>query len=267
MHMERISCRRRRLRRSAVSLPCDPSGGVLVQTILRLNRTYDANRLKRDLDSAIRVGEFILNRPKYHDGGWRALALVSLEGGTDAKSLRWAGERASYKKTPILRECPYFDQIVDDFKCPVQRVRLLRLEPGAKIHEHVDLGDGWAMKKVRVHIPIVTHEDVHFYVDGKRVMMREGELWYCDFTRPHRVHNQSDIGRVHMVLDLSVDEWLRDFFPPERLIDRVKGYGQYARFHGKAKIKQIARRSGVTPLLKRLLGKPDAPQRAVDKFD
>jgi hypothetical protein len=241
-----------------------------VKTIVRLGRTYDPKRLLRDLDVAIKVGEFILNRPTYHDGGWRALALVSLDGGTDAKSLRWAGERATYKKTPVVRECPYFEEIIDSFECPVQRVRLLRLEPGAKIHEHVDLGDGWAMKKVRVHIPIVTHEKVFFFVDGQRVKMAPGELWYCDFTRPHRVHNQSDIGRVHLVLDLTVDDWLRGLFPHEPLAERVVGYGQYARFHGKAKLKELARKSGITPLVKRVLGRretPRAPEPVVEKFD
>jgi hypothetical protein len=239
-----------------------------VKTTIRLDRSYDPARLVKDLDAAIAAGEFILNRPTYHDGGWRALALVALDGKTDAKALRWAGTKANYKKTPILAHCPYFEEIIDSFKCPVQRVRLLRLEPGTKIHEHVDLGDGWAMKKVRLHIPVVTHEKVFFYVDGQRVVMRPGELWYCDFTRPHRVHNQSDIGRVHLVLDLTVDDWLKSVFPKEPLVEQLRGLRQRAEFEGRTKLKELGRRTGLTRLAKRVLGKkvePAAP--VVDKFD
>src|SRR5690606_34290625 len=109
----------------------------------------------------------------------------------------------------------------------------------------VDLGEGWAMGKVRLHIPIVTHEEVYFYVDEQRVMMRPGELWYCDFTRPHRVHNKSDVARVHMVLDLRVDDWLRDFFPSEPLTDRVKNAVQRTRYYSQ----YYARRAAAHPVL------------------
>jgi aspartyl/asparaginyl beta-hydroxylase (cupin superfamily) len=156
-------------------------------------------------------------------------------------------------KTPLLARCPYFSHVVDGFGCPVQRVRLLRLEPGANIHEHRDLGDGWAMGRVRLHVPIVTDERVEFYVDGLRVHMRAGELWYCDFTRPHRVHNKSDIGRVHIVLDLLVDRWLRDLFPPEPIVERVRGAWQRAAFYGPRRAKDLAHSLGVAPLLKRAL--------------
>ncbi len=241
-----------------------------MQTVLRLDRRYDTAMLLQDLERATRAGEYVLNRPTYHDGGWRALALVAVDGGTDAKALRWAGEGANYRKTPILEACPYFASIVDGFRCPVQRVRLLRLEPGAKIHEHVDLGDGWAMRRVRLHIPIVTSDAVEFYADGQRVRMKPGELWYCDFTRPHRVHNASDVGRVHMVLDMTVDRWLREFFPPEPWKERLAGYARYAQFHGKARLKDVARRTGVTAVAKRLLakkGEAAAPEEVADKFD
>jgi quercetin dioxygenase-like cupin family protein len=225
-----------------------------VQTVIRLARTYDADRLRRDLETALASAEFIANRPTYHDGGWKALALVAPVGKSGAAGLRFAGADATYAKTGLCARCPYFDEIIDGFGCPVQRVRLLRLEPGAKIHEHVDLGDGWAMGKVRVHIPIVTDERVEFYVDGRRIEMRPGELWYCDFTRRHRVHNASDVGRVHLVLDLVVDDWLRELFPREPLVERVVGWAQRARFDGEQRLREAARGLGLAALKKRLFG-------------
>jgi quercetin dioxygenase-like cupin family protein len=238
-----------------------------MQTILRLPRTFDQERLVRDLGAAISAGEFLANRPTYHDGGWKALALVSNGGGTDAESLRMAKGQGDYKKTNIIAKCPYFEEVVDSFGCPVERVRLLRLEPGAKIHEHIDLGDGWAMKRVRLHVPIVTHDEVYFYVDGQRVIMKPGELWYCDFTKPHRVHNKSDIGRVHMVLDVVVDDWLKTLFPDEPLAERVRGWAQRNSFHGKARLREIARKTGLGPILKRFMPKRKKPAIPVQAPD
>jgi hypothetical protein len=132
----------------------------------------------------------------------------------------------------------------------------LRLEPGAHIHEHTDIGDGWEMGRVRLHVPIVTDERVDFFVDGRRVVMRPGELWYCDFTRPHRVHNRSDVGRVHMVLDLVVDEWLRGVFPAEPLLERARGAWRRAAFFGPRRAKEIAHAIGALQLVKRASTSP-----------
>lgn len=192
-----------------------------MDSIVKLGRHYDVEKLRADLEVALSWGVEHENRGDYHEGGWSAVALVSVDGSTDADGLRWAGWKANYQKTEIADACPYFSEIIDEFRCPKHRVRLLRLEPGRKINTHRDDGDGWAIGKVRLHIPIITHPEVYFFVDDQRVEMQPGELWYCDFTRPHRVHNKSDIGRIHLVLDLAVDDSLRDMFPPESTPVRI----------------------------------------------
>jgi hypothetical protein len=222
-----------------------------VQTVIRFDRRYDVERMKRDLDVAFNFGIELENRGDYHDGGWRAIPLHAVDGRTDATGLRWAGWDANYQKTAILAACPYFDEIVDSFECPKERVRLLRLDPGRNINTHTDLGDGWAMGKVRLHVPIVTHDEVYFFVDDERVIMRPGELWYCDFTRPHRVHNKSAIGRVHLVLDLRVNDWLRDFFPPEPLGDKVRNAVQLGRYRTRAYLQKALARPALAPLKRR----------------
>jgi hypothetical protein len=40
---------------------------------------------------------------------------------------------------------------------------------------------------------------------------------------PHSVENRGDTDRIHLVLELEVNEWLRKMFPPERLMDRMWG--------------------------------------------
>jgi hypothetical protein len=223
-----------------------------VQAVIKFDRAYDVGRMKTDLEVALQMGVQHMNRGDYHDGGWRAVPLYAVDGRTDAQALRWAGWDAHYDKTEILRQCPYLEEIVDGFKCPKERVRLLRLEPGKNINTHPDLGDGWAMGKVRLHIPIITHDEVYFYVDEQRVIMNPGELWYCDFTHPHRVHNRSDIARVHMVLDLKVNDWLRDFFPPEPMGERVKNAMQKARYFSRYYAQQAAAHPAMAPLKKQV---------------
>jgi hypothetical protein len=223
-----------------------------VKSVIQLPHHYDVSRLRADLEAALASGQQHENRGDYHDGGWTAVALVAVGGATDARGLRWGGWDAPYQKTPVLAQCPYFEEIIDSFRCPTQRVRLLQLAPGKNIHEHRDDGDGWAIGKIRVHIPIVTHEDVYFYVDGQRVIMNPGELWYCDFTRPHRVHNRSPIGRVHMVLDLVVDDWLRAMFPPEPLVEQIRNWEQRARYRGRVAAYRLARSPAVKRARQRL---------------
>src|SRR5262249_9428484 len=159
-----------------------------------------------------------------------AIPLLSAGGRADADGLRPLP--GDYAGTPILACCPFFAEIVDSFRCTKQRVRLMRLAAGANIHEHRDSGESWALGQVRLHIPVVTHEEVHFYLDGRRAGMRPGELWYCDFTRPHWVQNRSPIDRVHLVLDLKLNAWLRCLFPEETLAERVGNWVQRCRHHG-----------------------------------
>jgi len=61
----------------------------------------------------------------------------------------------------------------------------------------------------------VTKAAVAFYLAGQRVPLMPGECWYVNVNLPHRVDNQSDLDRVHLVIDCVVNDWLAGFFPPE----------------------------------------------------
>jgi aspartyl/asparaginyl beta-hydroxylase (cupin superfamily) len=134
-------------------------------------------------------------------------------------------EIVTYKKTAPLAQCPYFEEIVDGFQCPKERVRLLLFEPGTKILTHRDPDEAWPLGRgIRLHIPIVTHDEVYFYVAGQRIFMRPGELWHCDFSRPHRVANRGTIARVHMVIDFKMNDWLRALFPHESWVEQIENW-------------------------------------------
>ena len=108
--------------------------------------------------------------------------------------------------TPFLLLCPYLQSVLETFKTDKHSVRLMKLTPGSEIKEHrdYDLDDG----EVRIHIPVFTNEKVSFFVNKKKVEMKEGECWYLRLSDPHRVINEGESDRIHLVMDLKVNDWL-----------------------------------------------------------
>ena len=85
----------------------------------------------------------------------------------------------------------------------------MRLTPGSRIKEHTDLALGVEEGSARIHIPVVTDTDVEFYLNGSRVVMDAGSVWYLRLSDPHSVYNGSDAERVHLVIDAAVNDWMR----------------------------------------------------------
>ncbi len=94
-------------------------------------------------------------------------------------------------------------------RCPLKSVRLLKLTAGSNIREHRDDDLGWDAGEIRLHVPIITDPAVDFFLNGQRVVMREGECWYLDLSLPHRVQNRSEVDRIHLVIDCLLNDWLR----------------------------------------------------------
>jgi hypothetical protein len=179
---------------------------------IRLPRTYDVDRLVADL----RVLRDVSAAPQpgpYHKGEWTGIALHSL-GGKDSVFPSAPG-LDEYRETENLRRTPYFKSVLDDLKCPKEVVRILFLPPGGHIKDHFDFHTSFQFGLLRLHIPIITHPDVSFIIDGQRVTWAAGELWYGDFSRVHSVKNDSPVVRVHMVIDVQINDFLLDLFPAD----------------------------------------------------
>jgi hypothetical protein len=178
---------------------------------LRLPFHFDAARLQEDL---ARLGPDVwvahFNTRQY-EGEWSGVPLRSI-GGVEGRIYPDPTGRERYADTPLLARCPAFRDALATFQCPIGSARLLKLAAGANIREHTDYNLGYADGEVRLHIPIVTHPDVAFFLAGRRVVLQPGECWYLDFNLPHRVANPSDTDRVHLVLDCVLNDWLRAVF-------------------------------------------------------
>ncbi len=115
---------------------------------------------------------------------------------------------------------PYLKTVLQAFLCPLQAVRLLKLNAGAIIKEHRDAELNFEKGEIRFHIPIVTHPDVSFYLDNERMYLKEGECWYMNFNLPHHIANNSPIDRVHLVIDATVNDWVVQLFAGKDILLR-----------------------------------------------
>jgi aspartyl/asparaginyl beta-hydroxylase (cupin superfamily) len=98
---------------------------------------------------------------------------------------------------------------MSEFQCDLLSVRLLRLAPGSEIKEHLDHSLSLDDAELRLHVPVQTNPDISFWLNNKVIPLRAGETWYQNDNQPHRVENNSDEFRVHMVFDSEINTWLR----------------------------------------------------------
>lgn len=80
------------------------------------------------------------------------------------------------------------------------RASLVRLKAGCSIAAHQDNNFSLTHSH-RVHLPIVTNNEVQFTVGDETINMREGELFEINNRRMHSVHNNGGDDRVHLILD------------------------------------------------------------------
>ena len=183
---------------------------------VRLNGSYDIKKLQLDLTNAEQKYSSLPQLGPYHDGSWTGIALRNANGDYKTTVVFGGG---SYSDTEVLASCPYFKEIISNFPFTIGCARLLFVPPGKKIGVHTDTGLNWDSGAIRIHIPIVTNENVKFYIEDEQLNWKEGELWYGDFSLPHKLHNQSDITRVHLVLDCLVDNTFLALFPAETIAE------------------------------------------------
>ena len=174
---------------------------------IKLSLKFDSELLKSEVKNLIDVkwiGHFV--KQNYH-GNWSVIPLTAREGVTHPVQMAAAipGDY-NFVPTPFLELCPYIQSVLEYFKTEKCSVRLMKLTPGSEIKEHrdYDLDEG----EVRIHIPVFTNDKVSFYVNNTKVEMKEGECWYLRLSDPHRVLNKGETDRIHLVIDLKVNDWL-----------------------------------------------------------
>lgn len=97
---------------------------------------------------------------------------------------------------------PVFDYIADYFDNDGYIVRALfaRLSGHGRIDTHTD-GLFSLLKCHRIHIPIITNDQVVFTIGGEEKVLGEGEMWEINNATSHAVDNHSDVDRIHLIID------------------------------------------------------------------
>ncbi len=169
---------------------------------------FDSARIANEL-GALSEGQWLGHFVRIHyDTGWRGIGVRTRSG--DPADLE-AGP--AYVDTPLLARLPATKELIQSFRCGLKRVRFLKLEPGARIKEHIDLETGAGHDEVRLHVPIHTNQSVEFFSNGERIRMLPGECWFLDASYPHSLYNGGETDRIHLVIDCEVNDWLKGLFP------------------------------------------------------
>lgn len=177
---------------------------------LRLPLEFDPVRLASDLRGLSDIAWTSHFVSQNYDGDWSVIALRAPAGATHPIQMILSPPgQADFTDTPALAASPYFRQVLAAFACPLLAVRLMRLTPGSVIKEHHDHDLSFEQGTVRIHVPVVTNDDVDFRLNGDPCPMPAGSAWYLRLSDPHSVANRGATDRIHMVIDAAANGWLR----------------------------------------------------------
>jgi hypothetical protein len=135
----------------------------------------------------------------YADEKWREIKVVS-----------------EYKDQSHLTLFPELQKVKFFFKTDIVNMMFYSMTPGANIHPHRDMIGNVQWGGLRFHIPIQTNPNLIFKVSNKRVIMNVAELWALDTSYLHSVSNNGDTERIHLVLDVKVNDWIKNSLLPQR---------------------------------------------------
>jgi hypothetical protein len=186
------------------------AGGVVL--FARLDATVVLPALQVELAALLpRPWLDHVNRNDYI-GGWDVLPLRCQRQHVDAHPILQGfaiTDGEDWQDLPVLDHCPAIRDLLAQLQCPLRAVRLMRLKAGAQIRPHFDPGLSLESGQARLHLSIQTSDTIDFLVEGRRVPMRAGELWYFNAERTHEVHNRGDSDRINLVIDCVANDWLR----------------------------------------------------------
>lgn len=105
-----------------------------------------------------------------------------------------------------------FETILDSFSDKITRVRLAYLSPNFSIKPHVDYDPSYI---TRLHLPIITNPNCHMHVFRNNVEYRahypaDGRLYFLNAGLKHFASNNSNEGRLHLIIDMHGQNSLKD---------------------------------------------------------
>lgn len=179
-----------------LSIPGQPllDKARLIGGCVRLSLRCDVARLRAEVDAlpqhfrGTRGGRVGVHNPAQ---------AVFLRGHAPAEGDLPIEERESLAHLPYVRELIH-ERIP---ACP-QRCLLAVLPAGAVIAPHTDQRAPYFGQTIRIHVPVVTNENVWMYCGGKSYRMAAGEMWALNNSTVHGVWNADAArARTHLICD------------------------------------------------------------------
>lgn len=104
-----------------------------------------------------------------------------------------------------LEYFPVIEDLLEDIKesfsiSEFGRIMLVSLYPQGVISEHIDEGN-YSDNYSRMHLSIVSREGNVFYCGSDSKHIQEGELCWFNHKVAHKVINNSDSERIHLIID------------------------------------------------------------------
>ncbi len=172
---------------------------------------FDVQKMQKEITALENPNWLQHYQTLQYQGQWTALPLRSING-DDAHIFVLPNEASAYQNTSFLEACPYLKDVIEQFKFPLKTVRLLKLHAGAIIKEHTDNELNFENGEIRLHIPIITNNKISFYLQNELLQMKEGECWYTNVNLKYKVTNESNVDRIHLVIDGEVNDWVKNLF-------------------------------------------------------
>lgn len=186
---------------------------------LKLPFFFNAQKISAEVSAMTDTYWKMHYNTKHYSGNWSVIPLRALNGNAEIPYSvhATASGQMAYADTPLLQQCPYIQEVLQQFNCEKTAVRLMKLDAGAVINPHHDHDMCYEQGEVRLHIPVTTHAQVAFYIEEERVIMNEGECWYLNLQLQHRVRNDGPSDRIHLVIDCLVNHWIKQLFESDKV--------------------------------------------------
>lgn len=176
--------------------PSAAFGLTLVET---LDHRFDPYVLRSELDAVMQRYSASRQVGPHHNGKWNRLGLFA-PSGDPFRAIGLPGETKA--RTEVLDHMPTVARCLDLFGDDLAAASLSIMEPGASVRWHRDPEQTADSTYARLHLPLMTTAASIMDLGHKRWHLAAGQLWYGDFSFPHRVFNNSRELRIHVMIDV-----------------------------------------------------------------
>lgn len=156
----------------------------------------------------------------YHTGGWQTLSLWN----RSSEPTDTVIEDCEPVETSLLQKMPATRAVLRGLGFRYMWVRLAKLQVNAFMHEHRDYQELRNVRRLRLHIPIITNPFSSIVIDHTRVHLALGYVWKLNPIHRHAASNFGKEPRIHIIMDCYVDETLEALVAAET-IDPICVYG------------------------------------------